>query len=205
MNPRDIYNKFKQEGLIRKVEQFHDSENYLDLLFTSPLNFNESAFENKVNVFCPYFLEYTSLMDSPNVAEWVSGVGTFLKLFKRINPASKLFYVNDSVNSLMLAKEIMSEYECVFTERNTEIKFDIVFSDGVLNLFDDETIKNLIAEMMNSLNENGVLMLLINLDPNNLRKDFNLIWIHSLIQETNMMCVWGKNTFSSMWIKKQNN
>ena len=205
MNARDIYNKFKQEGLIRDTELFHDSETYLDLLFSSPLNFDESAFENKINVFCPYFLEYTSLMKNPSVAEWLSGIGTFLKIFKKINQTSKLFYVNDQVNSLMLAKEIMSEYECVFTKTNTEDKFDIVFSDGVLNLFDDETIKNLTIEIINSLNVNGVLMLLLNLDPNNLRKDFNLIWIHNLIQESNMMCVWGKYTFSSMWIKKQNN
>lgn len=203
MNSKEIYIKLKEENSLKKDTNFHDSESYFDILFSSPLNFDESAFENKINVFCPYFLEYTSLMVNPRVAEWISGVGTFLKIFKRINPSSSLYYVNDlQSNAVILSKEIMKDYDCQFVEKSTVAKFDIIFSDGILNLLDDSLIQDIIKKMVTSLDVNGVLMLLINLDPNTLRNDFNLIWIHNLVQEMDMICVWGKYTFSSMWIKK---
>lgn len=200
MTIQDKYKLIKQKGLV-KVEDFYDSESYLDLIFESPLNFVESSFENKLNLFCPYFLEYTSLMENPSVAEWSSGFGVFLKLFKRINNNAKLFYVNKEGNSKDLAKYFLEETDCTFLERESEQKFDIIFNDGIFNLIDDETIRQWTSLITNSINKGGVFFLLINLDPSSLRKDFKIEWIHNLIQNGDMKCVWGKHTFSSMWIK----
>lgn len=200
MNTQDKYNILKEQGL-QPSSKFYDSQEYLDMLFTSPLNYNSGAFENKINIFCPYFLELTSLMINPNVAEWISGFGVFLTTFKQINPTANLFYVNSQGNSMNLAKMVLEDYNCEFLEKSTNQMFDIVFSDGVFNLFDDLTIRENINKITNSINKDGVFYLLLNLDTLSLRKYFDTRWIHDLIQENRMICVWGKYTFSSMWIK----
>lgn len=201
MTNLEKYNNIKSE-LTQKVSST-DSIEYFNNLFSTPLNFEEDQFRNKLMIFCPYFLDLIRIASAPKIAEFNSGAGIFLKLSKNINTESSLYFVNSvNSNANLIAQQIIdnTDFELVDIE-NTDLKFDVIINDGVLNLLSDGEIKELIERILASLSEGGLLLLLINLEPAELRKDFDIHWIHDLIQ-TESMCLWGKYTFSSLWIKK---
>jgi len=200
MNNLDKYLNVKSS--LSATENFVDSVEFLDILFSNPMNWNEDSFKNKLDLFCPYFLNLIETKLNPRIAEYYSGIGVFLKLMKKINSSCEVHFVNDSEsNSVKIATSILNGEEYKINDSLSEEKYDVILSDGVFNWLLDSEIKDLTLKIKESLRVNGIFLLLVNLEPTMLRKDFDLQAIHNDLQN-DLICVWGKNTFSSIWMKK---
>jgi hypothetical protein len=203
MNELQIYQDMCQKGYIHEVDTFYDSKSYFEMSFNTPLSWHPDAVFSKLNTFCPFFLEIMKTYEKPKVAEFYSGFGVFLKMVKNLIPESKIYFINkETSNSSKICKHILSTVTCNYAENVEKKELDIIFSDSILNILSDTEIKNIITLMYESLSVNGLLCLLINMDPITIRKDFDLRWIHDLYQKKGMLCVWGKYSFCSLWIKK---
>lgn len=200
MNNYDKYNLMQIESEISDYDIHYDNPKFMSGMFSTPLNFDTQTFNNKLDLFCPYFLDLLKQKKEPNIAEWWSGNGTFLQLAKQLNPEAKLHFINRSEsNSNKLAKLVLEGYDCIFSE--TQVGLDIVINDAVYNVLSDEQITKLSGEIINSLNKNGLFLLIIDWNPSTLRSDFHLQWIHDMLQ-SEMNCIWGKYSFTSLWAKR---
>jgi len=201
MNYYNLYQQLLTSGSFSETTQFFDSKEYLAQLFSTPLNYETSSFENKLKLFCPYFLPLIEVAINPKCLEFYSGFGIFLEIARMKNPDSELFYINNfRGNSEIIAKSINPELNIVNGSEN--IKYDFIFTDGTFNLFSDEEIEQKITFIHNNINKGGIVCLLVNLDPLTLRKDFDIVKIHQEFQDKNFISIWGKNTFCSLWSKK---
>ena len=75
--------------------------------------------------------------------------------------------------------------------------YDIIVSDGVIQNFDENIQIGMITNMMTKVNRNGILCLLIDLSGNNV----DIINLHQILEQSDMVCIYGKNTYSSIWKK----
>ena len=58
--------------------------------------------------------------------------------------------------------------------------------------------------MINNLNKDGTICLLVDLAGESasvLYNNVNIVDIHSILEYSDMVCIYGKNTFSSIWKK----
>jgi hypothetical protein len=201
MNYFNLYQELLGTDQFTDNYHFFDSKDYLSQLFSTPLNFEINSFENKLKLFCPYFLPLIEVANSPKCLEFYSGIGIFLEIAKLKNRESEVFYMNNhNGNSEKLAKRIYPDINIVNGTEN--IKYDFIFTDGTFNHFSDEEIIQKIDLIDGIINKGGVLCLLVNLDPLTLRKDFDIVKVHQLLQNKNFISIWGKNTFCSLWSKK---
>lgn len=201
MNYYNLYQEFLANNQFSKSEEVFDSPEYFNDLFSTPLNFERNSFENKLKLFCPYFLPLIEVADKPKCLEFYSGIGLFLEIVKSKNTESELFYLNKpNSNSINIAKRVAENINIVNGSEN--IKYDFIFTDGSFNLFSDEQIYERLSFVSNNISKGGVFCLLVNLDPLTLRKDFDIVKIHQFLQDNQFISIWGKNTFCSLWSKK---
>ena len=59
--------------------------------------------------------------------------------------------------------------------------------------------------MIDITSKNGLLCLLVDISGENpefpLKKNVDILRIHSILEQSDMVCIYGKNTFSSLWKK----
>lgn len=201
MNYFNLYQELLKSNEIAESSDFFDSQKYLDQLFSTPLNFEINSFENKLNLFCPYFLSLIEVGTKPKCLELYSGIGVFLQIAKNKNTEAELFYLNElGSNSTKIAKYINPSLNIVNGTEN--IKYDFIFTDGTFNLFTDDQIEKRLRFVSDNISKGGVFCFLVNLDPLTLRKDFDIVKMHKFLQDNNFISIWGKNTFCSLWSKK---
>lgn len=178
-----------------------DSREALDAAFSTPLNFSVDHYRQKLHVFCPYFMGLASAYESPRVAELLSGNGTFLDLARADLPGCTTHYVSDSPNSVGLFRHLYGEHPP--HELVTDISgglYDIVLSDASLNLMDGPQVERFVSVAPERVAPGGSLCLLVNMSPGELREDFDLSAIHRNLS-LSLTCVYGMNTFCSVWLK----
>lgn len=201
MNYYNLYQELLTSNRFSDTSQFFDSKEYLAQLFSTPLNYETNSFENKLALFCPYFLPLIEVATNPKCLEFYSGVGIFLEIAKMKNTESEIYYINNlRGNSEMIAKTINPQVNIVNGTEN--IKYDFIFTDGTFNLFSDQEIEQKIEFISKNIKKGGIICLLVNLDPLILRKDFDIVKIHQRFQDRGFISIWGKNTFCSLWSKK---
>jgi hypothetical protein len=202
MNYLNIFQDSIVEKSFDDKDEYYDSKDFFQELFSNPMNYDLVSFENKLKLFCPYFLPLIEVSESPKCLEFYSGFGLFLELAKKYNQESQSFFLNTKEsNSNKLAEKIYND-SILLVDDNTNEQFDFVFTDGTFNLFSDEEIFERIETISRLTKVGGTVCLLVNLDPLSLRKDFDITKIHSQLQKNNFISTWGKNTFCSLWLKK---
>jgi hypothetical protein len=181
----------------------HDSKENLDSSFQTPLNWDIGQFRAKRQLFSPYFMEVASTYESPRVAEIMSGNGTFLDLAVVDLPVSSTTYVARNRNSADMFRYLY-DTSCphnLVVGKPVASSFDIVISDGSINLMSGEELAEFEDWSFSSLAPGGIMCLLVNMAPEGLRSDFDLQALHARIRGSGLRCIHGMNTFSSLWKK----
>jgi hypothetical protein len=181
----------------------HDSKENLDSSFQTPLNWDIGQFRAKLHLFTPYFMEVVSTYESPRVAEIMSGNGTFLDLVAVDLPGSSTTYVARNRNSADMFRYLYGTIGAhnLVVGRPDASSFDVVISDGAINLMSSEELTDFEEWSFGSLAPGGVMCLLVNMAPEGLRPDFDLQALHARIRGRGLRCIHGMNTFSSLWKK----
>jgi hypothetical protein len=178
-----------------------DSREALDAAFSTPLNYSPDHYRQKLQIFCPYFMRLAATYESPRVAELLCGNGTFLDLARTDLPGCATHYVNGSPNSVGLFRHLYGQeppHELVTDLSAGE--YDVVVSDASLNLMDEDQAARLVSVAPERVARGGALCLLVNLSPAEMRDGFDLIDTHRRLS-LSMTCVYGMNTFCSVWLK----
>jgi SAM-dependent methyltransferase len=184
-------------------EEGYDSRINIEESFSTPLNWDVDHFRQKLQLFSPYFMQMSGTYEKPRVAEIWSGNGTFLDLASRDLPGCTTRYVAGGRNSAVLFRHLYGEgspHELVEGVPEDE-SVDIAISDAALNHMDDGQVESFVRSCSRSLARGGILCLLVNMDPDRTRQGFDLPGIHSMMSGLGLTCVFGMNTFSSLWLK----
>ena len=188
---------------------YETSDTYIyDLLHA---NHDENLLTRKIDTFSPGFLYDVSSRKSGNFLEFGGGLGVFCEIIKkrtnldvtycdiktRISDFTLWRYDKYKVpiSSLIIPQEDFSLPE----------KYDVIFTDAVIEHLPSDQQEAYIRKLGSHLKTSGVLCLLIDLEGHNeempMHNDVDIMKLHSLLQEDGLICVYGKNTFSSRWVK----
>jgi chemotaxis methyl-accepting protein methylase len=84
-------------------------------------------------------------------------------------------------------------------------KYDVIFTDAVVEHLEAEQQERYVKKLGSYLKKFGLLCLLIDLEGSNpempMHNDVNIFKLHSLLEQAGLSCVYGKNTFSSRWVR----
>lgn len=185
-------------------EEGHDSRANIDEAFSSPLNWDVGHFRQKLLLFSPYFMQMAATYDRPAVAEFRSGNGTFLDLAREDLPGCSTVFVSGTPNSAALFRHLhgADTPHAMVHGQPALGSLEVAISDAVLNLMSDGEIGEYLDSCAESMAVGGLLCLLVNMDPDRLRAGFDLPAIHASMPRRGLACVYGMNTFSSLWLRK---
>lgn len=187
-----------------KLFDFYKNSNKLifDILKLE-FNINKKQFLNKINLFQPYLLTTILDVDYKSSIEYMSGLGMFSELMKDINPYVDVTYYNDNIEMMNFTKWRMKNKNLnISYEING--KYDIVFIDGSIQYFEKDDQYKVIEKSTELVNDNGILSLLIDISGkknNSINNDVDIVSLHNYIENRDMICIYGRNTFSSIWKK----
>ena len=180
-----------------------DSHNLIYDVVQYNFNIDKLKLYTKYNTFSPQMLpiifesDYKSLLD-------LGGVGILSEVIKEMNPNIKVDFSSDNTFIKGFVKYRSQKYNHNINVKDSiDQNYDIIISDGVLQLYDDIHQVEIIDKINNKLNKNGLFCLLVDLSgskENPVYNDVDILKLHSLL-EMNMVCIYGKNTFSSIWKK----
>jgi len=181
----------------------HDSKDNLDASYSTPLNWDVDQFRAKLQVFSPYLMEVAGTYDSPRVAEVMSGNGTFLDLAAADIPGCTTTFVARNRNSADMFRHLYGPHTThrLVVGRPGLSSFDVVISDGAVNLMSEEEMSDFEDWSFQSLAHGGIICLLVNMAPEGIRPGFDLLAMHDRMRGRGLRCIHGMNTFSSLWKK----
>lgn len=184
-------------------EEGFDSRANIEDSFSTPLNWDVGQFRQKLLLFSPYFMQMASAYDRPRVAEFHSGNGTFLDLAREDLAGCQTAYVAGGPNSAVLFRHLYGDGapHALLEAPPDPASLDVVLSDAVLNLMTDHQVSSFVGSCSESMARGGLLCLLVNMAPDRLRAGFDLPGIHASLAGHGLTCVFGMNTFSSLWLK----
>lgn len=201
---RDSYNSYGSS-----YDFYEKSKTYVfDLLRA---NHNEAALVDKINLFSPSFMFDICSRREGSFLEFGGGLGVFCEAVKRRTSLDVTYcdiktHVSDftlwryekhnvPVNTLIIPQE----------DFTLEKKYDIIFTDAVIEHMEPEQQKKTIKKLGSSLNKFGLLTLLIDLEGNTpdmpMRYNVDIVELHNILASEKLSCIYGRNTFSSRWVK----
>ena len=179
------------------------------LSFKLEFNTNTYSLESKLSLFSPQMLPLIS-----------SGYSTFLEHMGDFGVLSEIIKIKCPEMSVTYSNVESDIYHFVkwrFETDNIDIKtyqlddnyriynkYDIIVSDGKLQFFTEDKQVKIVKNIVDNLNPNGIFCLLVDLSGKSsspLNNDVNITNIHSVLEDLDVVCIYGKNTFSSVWKK----
>lgn len=202
-NIKDLKILLSQDKKEYKDNFIQESHNLIYDVVQHNFNVDKLRIATKFNTFSPQMLSiifesnYTSFLD-------LGGVGILSEVIKEMKPSIKVDFSNENKFISDFVKYRFEKYSLnINITESIHDNYDIIVSDGVLQLYDDfQQVKN-INKIKNKLNNNGLFCLLVDLSGskgNPVYNDVDILKLHSIL-EMDMICIYGKNTFSSVWKK----
>lgn len=179
-------------------------------LFKIGFNFNKDLLKNKLLLFSPQMISIIHNSNYETCLEHIGGFGIMSELVKEISPVTKVTYSNIDSDLLKFVSWRQKKYNQDINILKLDDDFfinemyDLIISDGVLQYFNSEKQVDIIKNMINNLNKDGTICLLVDLAGESasvLYNNVNIVDIHSILEYSDMVCIYGKNTFSSIWKK----
>jgi hypothetical protein len=200
--------KYREVGENKMDYLFYNSLNLPLEIIKLPFSIDLNSMINKYSLFSPYLLQLLNSSEYNKVLEFMGGTSLFSEFVSGMgkevtyaSPESEMFnFVKWRVSNRNLnikIKEVARDFKLYET-------YDFIMSDGVLQLFNDEEQYNILESMTNSLNKGGVLALLVDWsgsEENPLNYDIDVSKLHDYLDRKDLVCIYGKNTFSSLWKK----
>lgn len=185
-----------------------DSKNLIYDIIKYPFNTDKAKLLAKYQLFSPYMMNLIISSGYFSFLEYLGGIGVLSEIIKENLPHSKVTF--NSINN-----EITKFSKWRFDKKgldvstigyvDTEIKYDVVVSDGFLQYLDFNDQCYLVQTMIDITSKNGLLCLLVDISGESsespLKKNVDILYIHSILEQSDMVCIYGKNTFSSLWKK----
>ena len=181
-------------------------ENSQDMIYENmKLNFNidQQMMITKFQLFSPYMLSlvinsgYTDILD-------MSGLGLLSSLIKKSDSRINVTYsnINKYINKFVKWRfDKYNEDINVIDIDNFNINYDVIISDGYLSYFGQDGQSIILSKMIERVNRNGILCLLADITDQESETRVDIIKLQSLLEQSDMVCIYGKNTFSSLWKK----
>lgn len=190
-----LYNLKNNKNLIYQAFKSYDNTDLYELA-------------SKINFFSPHMLRIISSSNYKSCLEYLGGFGVMSELMLEVNSKLNVTYSNIDSEILDFTKyRIGNKISILKLNNNCYInnKYDIIISDGNLQYFSKKDQQSIINNLSDNLNPDGMLCLLIDISGKKsspLYHDVDIDIIHSNMSN-DLKCIYGKNTFSSLW-KKQN-
>lgn len=190
---------------LNTIDLLVDSKNLIYDIIKYPFNVDKSQILGKYQLFSPYMMNLITTSEYSTFIEYMGGLGVLSEIIKE-----NLSNVKVTFNSINM--EISDFAEWRFSKKGldistnfTNVTYDVVVSDGFLQYLDSDSQENLVISMIDITSKNGLLCLLIDISGEDaeapLKKNVDIIKIHSILEQSDMVCIYGKNTFSSLWKK----
>lgn len=186
-----------------------NSKNIIYDYIKMDFNINSQSMIAKFQLFSPYMLSlvinsnYNSVLD-------MSGIGMLSRLINESNPNIHITYNNINTEISQFTKWLFDTYQQNIGVLNLDISdiidsYDVIISDGNLQYFNKYEQENRLYTMISKVNKNGLLCLLVDISGYSeeypIRNDVDIIKLHSILEQSDMVCIYGKNSFSSLWKK----
>lgn len=187
------------------IDLLIDSKNLIYDIIRYSFNTEKSQILAKYQLFSPYMMSLITSSGYNNFLEYMGGMGILSEIIKENIPSSSVTF--NSINN-----EISNFAKWRFDKKGLNIsvesllrEYDVIISDGFLQYLDSDGQENLLNMMINMTSKNGLLCLLIDISGEDvnypLKKNVDILNIHSILEQSDMVCIYGKNTFSSLWKK----
>jgi 2-polyprenyl-3-methyl-5-hydroxy-6-metoxy-1,4-benzoquinol methylase len=193
-----------------KAKDFYKtSENYIyDLL---SVNYSKQAVTTKLDHFDPKIIKMIKDHPGSEFLEFGGGTGVFCEIVQGFG--KNVTYLDIPGKVYDFADWRFKKYGIPVTmicsdpgKLRLEKKYDVVFSDAVIEHVIDPP--QIIEELCEHINDGGLFILLVDIegysDHHPMHRNVDIVSLHKIIQKKGLMNISGKNTFCSIW-KKRNN
>lgn len=187
---------------------YNNSSNlFLDIIKPS-FNVDKELMVSKFSLFSPCLLSLIVDSNYKKVLEFMGGTSLFSEIMIGYN--KDVTYANVESDMLEFIKwrvekrNLNIKVKEVARNFKLDEKYDFILSDGVLQLFNEENQYRILDSIVESLNKDGLVALLVDWSgskENIINYDIDVPKIHEYLNTKDMVCIYGKNTFSSVWKK----
>lgn len=201
----DIINSINliTEDIKSNMDVLVKSKNIILDLIKHPFYTDKNQLVSKYHLFSPYMMDLITRSGYSSILE-EGGLGLLSEVMKENFPEMKVTFNNINENILNFSKWRFNR-NGLDINNNLDLSYDIIVSDGYIQYFEEEIQNNIIKSYIDRLSKNGLLCLLIDITGENietpLKKNVDITNIHYIIEQSDMVCIYGKNTFSSLWKK----
>ena len=181
---------FEKNSNLDRSEILYLIDNYLPYRnMAYEFNLDEEKIKSKYNLFSPQFFHL--IKGYKSFIEWGGGFGFITKVVKSLHDDMECsFFIKD----IDILKFIRYKLDIdVIYEINK--KYDVIVSDGLLHYLDEDSQIEVLNQMITYLNKGGIICLMFDINQVDVCK------IHSILENSEMICIYGKNTFSSIWMR----
>ena len=189
---------------------YENSDNYIfDLLQN---NLSKQKLINKINLFSPLLFSKVMNSDYKSFLEFGGGLGLFCEIIKELRPDLE-------VNHVDIKSKVFDFAKFRYNKRNIEVnqilipqddfefnkKYDIIFTDAVIEHLPTEQQVYYINKLSSYVNDGGLFIPLIDLSGSEesmpMHNDVDINFLHNILEDNGLSCLYGRNTFSSIWKK----
>jgi len=163
---------------------------------------DRSIMISKYHLMSPHMLTLITNSHYRSCVEYAGGVGLISEVIKDNSPLINVTYANIDNDEFRFTKWRVNTTgkDVRLLELSTfklNDSYDVIISDGVVQNFNESIQIDIIENMIDKVNRNGIICLLIDLSRNNV----DIIKLHQVLEQSDMICIYGKNTYSSIWKK----
>lgn len=205
-----ISNEINESNLYEKntIDILVDSKNLIYDIIKYPFNTDKAQLLAKYQLFSPYMMNLIISSGYSSFLEYLGGIGVLSEIIKENLIHSKVTFNSINTNIANFSKWRFDKKGLDISTIgyiDKKMNYDVVVSDGFLQYLDSKEQEDLTQSMIDITSKNGLLCLLVDISGESpeapLKKNVDILKIHSILEQSDMVCIYGKNTFSSLWKK----
>jgi hypothetical protein len=204
-----MLNKMSFESSSDPRDFYENSDTYIYDLFNA--NYDEDRLVQKIDLFSPGFMFDLASRKDGKFLEFGGGLGVFCEIVKkRTNLEVTYCDIKTKISdftSWRYDKYGIPIKRLIIPQEDFQLdgKYDVIFTDAVIEHLEAEQQEIYVKKLGSYVNLFGVLCLLIDLEGENpempMHNNVDITKLHRILEDDGLMCVYGKNTFSSRWVK----
>ena len=187
-----------------------NSKNLIYDSFKVNFNIDKPTLRDKLSLFSPQMVSLITNSNYSTFLEYMGGTGILSELIKELSPSMNVTYSNVNSDMYNFFEWRINNYNhdinllLLDDELQIENNYDVIVSDGNLQFFEEEIQIKIVNNLLDKVNKDGILCLLADIagkESSPLYHGVDIVKIHSILEYSDMVCIYGKNTFSSIWKK----
>lgn len=209
MSSQEI-NKSDFNSYQNSIEFYEKSDSYIYDVLSN--NLSRQKLINKINLFSPNLFAKMMNKNYKSFLEFGGGLGLFCELIKGLRPELEVTYVD-------IKSKISDFVKFRYKKRNIDVnqviisqddfffskKYDVIFTDAVIEHLPQDQQISYVNKLSFYINDGGLFIPLIDLSGKEesmpMHNNVNIFQLHSILESNGLSCLYGRNTFSSIWKK----